>query len=660
MDKINRVRNQNMKEVANTLFTFIKFANFPVTIIDCNGIYYFCNKKAAEIMGKSMNEIIGHNYRSFHTPKEIEDITILIERLKHSKEIFQFKKSYNEKTLIVSFYPILNKEGNVEKIVTTSRDITEYQRIEKKLRNTKVDLKKLNIELEQKIEKRITSLKISEEKFRILFENLVVNIVIFDYNGVFQLINKKAAEYLGSTSKSIIGKSLCDVLPKKAAERYLKRIQRVYDSNIGVISEDTLEMSWGKRTFLINEQPLRNQNNVITGVISASIDISDRKNSELKLKESERRFKQMAEISLLGITIVQDNKIMFINQKSRDILEIPHLKLEAPYDEIVRDMLAIEDQKRFLEYISKRQKEETDAPNFYSTKIYSYSGHLKYVEVCAQSISYYNKPADFISFIDITKLKKYEKELEELNINLEQKVEARTKELKETQQKLIRKEKLATIGKLSGGIAHELRNPLGVISNSIYFLNMKINNKEVKVIKHLNIIKHELNICNQIISDLLNFTKTKSPNFSKVNINSAINDLINNMEIPKNIDIEKKFALEIPDLFVDQRQIQQAFQNLILNAFQAMPLGGILEIKTYKEENMVNISFKDTGEGILNKNLKKIFEPLFTTKAKGFGLGLSIVKDIITSHNGTIDVESKIDTGSTFIIKLPILKSEDA
>ena len=661
MDKVNKVKfnNQNMEEVVNVLYTFIKLANFPLTILDCNGIYIFCNMKAAEIIGKSMNEIIGHNYCSFYPPKEIEYITAQIERLKHSKKIFHFNRSKNEKTLDVYFYPILNKEGNVEKIVTTSRDITRYKKIEKKLRATKVDLKKLNIALEQKIEKRINSLKISEEKFRTLFENLVVNLFILDYNGVFQIINKKAADFLDSTPKNIIGKSLGDVLPKKSAEKYLKRIQSVYDSNREVISEDTLIMPKGKRSFLINEQPLRNHNNNVTSVLSAIIDITDRKDSELKLKESESRFKQMVELSILGIIIVQDNKAVFMNKKSKDIMEISDLKMKGPYDEIIREIITIEDQKRILEYISKRQKGEKDSPKHYFTKIRSYSGQLKYLEVFAQSIMYYNKPADFVSFIDITKLKEYEQELEEVNISLEQKVEARTKELKKIQQKLIRKEKLSTIGQISGGIAHELRNPLGVISNSIYFLNMKINNKDVKVKKHLDIIKHELNTCNQIISDLLNFTKTESPNLKKVNINNLINHIINDMEIPKNIEIEKNFALETLNFFVDQRQIQQAFQNLILNAFQAMPLGGILEIKTYKEENMINISFKDTGEGIVEENLKIIFEPLFTTKAKGFGLGLSIVKDIITRHNGMIDVESKINTGSTFIIKLPTLKRED-
>ncbi len=228
-----------------------------------------------------------------------------------------------------------------------------------------------------------------------------------------------------------------------------------------------------------------------------------------------------------------------------------------------------------------------------------------------------------------------------------------------SQEQLYRKEKLATIGKIAGSIGHEIRNPLGVISNSTYFLNIKLKDSDEKVKKHLNILQREILRVNEIISDLLDFTRIKQPFFKEVDINIFIKDILENFKFPENIILKKHLDAELPRIQIDSNQIQQAFQNIILNAIQAMPEGGKLEIKTLTSENTVEIVFKDTGVGIPRENLQKIFEPLFTTKAKGIGLGLSIVKDIVESHKGMIYVESEVDVDTSFTVKLPILIKEE-
>ncbi|MCK5158286.1 MAG: GHKL domain-containing protein, partial [Candidatus Heimdallarchaeota archaeon] len=228
-----------------------------------------------------------------------------------------------------------------------------------------------------------------------------------------------------------------------------------------------------------------------------------------------------------------------------------------------------------------------------------------------------------------------------------------------SQEQLYRKEKLATIGKIAGSIGHEIRNPLGVISNSTYFLNIKLKDSDGKVKKHLNILQREILRVNEIISDLLDFTRIKQPFFKEVDINIFIKDILENFKFPENIILKKHLDAELPRIQIDSNQIQQAFQNIILNAIQAMPEGGKLEIKTLTSENTVEIVFKDTGVGIPRENLQKIFEPLFTTKARGIGLGLSIVKDIVESHKGMIYVESEVDVDTSFTVKLPILRKEE-
>jgi len=250
-------------------------------------------------------------------------------------------------------------------------------------------------------------------------------------------------------------------------------------------------------------------------------------------------------------------------------------------------------------------------------------------------------------------------ELRNHHSQLEELVKERTIDLIKSQEQLYRKEKLATIGKIAGSIGHEIRNPLGVISNSTYFLNIKLKDSDGKVKKHLNILQREILRVNEIISDLLDFARIKQPVFKEVDINIFIKDILENFKFPENIILKKHLDAELPRIQIDSNQIQQAFQNIILNAIQAMPEGGKLEIKTLTSENTVEIVFKDTGVGIPRENLQKIFEPLFTTKARGIGLGLSIVKDIVESHNGMIYVESEVDVGTSFTVKLPILRKEE-
>ena len=246
------------------------------------------------------------------------------------------------------------------------------------------------------------------------------------------------------------------------------------------------------------------------------------------------------------------------------------------------------------------------------------------------------------------------KRLQEYSERLERTVEHRTGELRDAQEQLVRKEKLAVLGQLAGGVGHELRNPLVAIKNAAYFLNMALEKPEPEVKESLKIMEKELATSERIISSLLDLARPSSPIRRKVDINDLVQGALSRSSIPENIEVVNQPDEALPVILADPDQLIQVFQNIILNAAQAMPEGGRLSLRSeVPGPEWVTISITDTGVGIPEENLGKLFEPLFTTRARGMGLGLAVIKALVEGHGGRIEVESEVGKGSTFKVRLP-------
>jgi len=237
-------------------------------------------------------------------------------------------------------------------------------------------------------------------------------------------------------------------------------------------------------------------------------------------------------------------------------------------------------------------------------------------------------------------------------------LELANKELRETQEQLIRSEKLAAIGQLASGVSHELRNPLGAIKNAVFYIRRRVARTELpttepRVLEFLDIMDEEVNVANKVITDLLGFSRVAKPTVSPVNAAGVIEDALRHAPQPENIDLVKNINENLPMVMVDADQIRQVFINIILNAQQAMSKDGRLDIHARSKGEFVEVEFADTGCGIPESDIDKIFDPLFTTKAKGIGLGLSVCKSVLERHGGDIRVESKAGRGTTFTVSLP-------
>lgn len=264
---------------------------------------------------------------------------------------------------------------------------------------------------------------------------------------------------------------------------------------------------------------------------------------------------------------------------------------------------------------------------------------------------------------NITRRKQAEENVKAHSDRLAEMVEERTTALRQTQAELVRQEKMATLGHLAASISHELRNPLGVIKNAAYFLNLALTSQPDEVREALTILEKEVNRSEQIIRSLLDFGQARPPVRRKIALNSLIEEALAQTIGPGTdwIDVSYHQNSALPAILADPDQMRQVFGNIILNAIQAMnppyaPETGqkrLIITSGSSTPAKVEIIFRDTGVGIAAEELDRIFEPLFTTKAKGIGLGLALAKSLVEAHGGNIRVESEKEIGSTFIVSLP-------
>lgn len=238
------------------------------------------------------------------------------------------------------------------------------------------------------------------------------------------------------------------------------------------------------------------------------------------------------------------------------------------------------------------------------------------------------------------------------------------KELQELQAQLIHSEKLASLGRLAAGVAHEINNPLTGVLTFAHLLSKRVP-KDNRWKEDLGVIVKEATRCKRIIKGLLDFARQTEPEKVWVDINKIIEkslSLVENQASFQNIKIVKELAPVLPEIMVDANQIHQVFMNIILNAQEAMPEEGFLTVASdlIDGDQWIEVKFIDTGCGISEENMDKLFDPFFTTKEtdKGTGLGLAVSYGIMERHQGTIEVESRLGKGTTFIIKLPVTGKE--
>jgi signal transduction histidine kinase len=215
-----------------------------------------------------------------------------------------------------------------------------------------------------------------------------------------------------------------------------------------------------------------------------------------------------------------------------------------------------------------------------------------------------------------------------------------------------RSERLAAIGQVAGGVAHELRNPLNVVKTSVYYLLNSRNASPEKKAEHLQRIERHVMLADGVITALSNFAKQPLPNLNPFRVEKCVQEALETNPPPAQVKVVLDCPMTLPSVLADIDQVRIVFANLIRNAREAMPQGGALTVTGRAVDDAVEVAVADTGVGIPPEQLSRVMEPLYSTKAKGLGLGLAIARAILEKNKGSLRVASELQRGSTFTVRL--------
>ncbi len=332
---------------------------------------------------------------------------------------------------------------------------------------------------------------------------------------------------------------------------------------------------------------------------------------------------------------------------------------QKPYDLIVANVKMPE--MDGIEFIEKARRTQDDDKKIRVIIIAGQASEEAPVKaIKMQASDYLLKPFETNDFIHVInkniryirlnkEKEQYVRQLEEKNKELEK---ANIKYLK-VKKELIRKEGLSMIGKIASSVGHELRNPLGSIKNVAFFLKKYVNIEDPTADEYIDTLNDEVRTAENILSDLLNFSKKEKLNKKEVSLAKIVEKALDSATIPERISLKSKLSRETCKIYADPDKLQQALKNILENSVSSIEKKGEINIKTEKEDSQILIKVSDDGQGMSENTKKNMFIPLYTTKTRGLGLGLPVVKDIVENHGGNIDIESSYDCGTEVVLRIP-------
>jgi len=541
--------------------------------------------------------------------------------------IMKEEPSFDGKWVSTTKVPVKNKAGQVIGIVGIARDITERKKAEEALARER-------------------------DLLQSLMDNVPDHVYFKDVDLRFVRLNRAVAQSHGLADPGeLVGRTDFDIHPRELAEQYYMDDQEIIRTGRPLIDrEEPVVYRTGEKGWLSTTKvPTINNAGNVTGIVGISRDITERKRMEEELRSSEERLRILFEYAPDAIYL-NDMKGNFVDGNKAAEEMTGYKRDELIGKNFFRlDLLPRDQVLKAAQLLARNVLRQPTGPD--ELVLNRKDSTQAVVEVMTFPVKIKDQRLVLGIARNITERKRMEEELRRYSEHLEELVEERTRKLKEA-------ERLAAIGETAAMVGHDLRNPLQVVANLLYSAKKRLKSMSHPELPELEDIFGGIEVqaeyMNKIVSDLQDYARPLKPIPEQTSLRQLIDDVAATMMIPESIEVTVTIPETLQQLMVDPSMIRRVFTNLITNALQAMPSGGRLIIDASQTGQTVSISIRDTGIGIPRENLPRIFQPLFTTKAKGTGLGLPVCKRLVEAHGGQITVDSEAGKGTVFTIELPI------
>ncbi|MBN1357708.1 PAS domain S-box protein [Candidatus Bathyarchaeota archaeon] len=601
-----------------------------IILLDKRGKVTYWNPAAERIFGYTSEEAIGkpldaliipEKYRGMHSKSAMKTF----ENGKHHKTSMEFKAlRKNGKEVPIELSISLLQLKDKKHLLGIIRDTSERKRME-------------------------TTLQEAEKRYHALFNKAPLGILLLDETATAVEFNEEAYRHLGYTREEFAKLTVSDYEVIETTKETKARMKKIMREGKDEFETKHRTKNGEIRDVIISVQVIELAGKKLFHLISK--DVTEQKKIERELKIEKAKLEAVTENIGAGLAIIsKDYQILWANKLLKQINGECEGKIcYSTFNRLSEVCPDCGVKKVFETGVSLDIHEYSNVDD---------KGNRFWVELIITPIKDENGNviAALELAVNITERKIMENKLAEYSQKLEKVVEKRTRQLQQAQAKLVKSERLAAIGELAAMVGHDLRNPLTGIMGATYYLKNKHNGElGAKGQEMLETIEKAILYSNKIVNDLLEYSKDLKLEITETTPKDLFKNSLSLIEVPEAIRIVDATE-DKPTIKADAEKMQRVFINLIRNAFDAMPEGGTLTVKSKEVKGKLKISFKDTGTGMSKVTLSKLKGDvlLFTTKAKGMGFGLPICKRIAEAHDGKLSVESKVGKGTVITITLPV------